>query len=660
MIAQGTDGVSRGYLGQGVMAGESMVAHIPIHISAVDRSTNLVPWIRSWCGDDAVLLDEKGGLKQGTVSKDGKREGTGSRPKLAKGRDIHLVSPIAAEVALAELRKARIKRQTDCHIIVCPDCVQHNGQSNFTERQTSCLNCLLVPLAGLVIKGTPKCSQWVGSCGKCSRNLKWAHGIFCANFGHSVVTSRPCQSTWCGSCYSFDESVKFFVATGDLPQAGNGDEDRLLSGWLPKKSDAGKFCRARDGDDLLVSFECDTCIFHKLYERPPNNQNSKDMFSLACIRRVNLDAFWSRATDTVKQNTRKVREGLKISEQLGLSGPYLAPGPLPAHDHCGYEVALQIVVSSREGGRYATDHKQWDTVRRFRTCYSNQIRAARDANSSPLVLADNKGSGYQRLAIDPCGSLWFQRFMLGCCRRMGQDWRPNQAIGIQIVHLLLQRVEERARAAPTVEERHTWVMAGGYYCICFVLSLRSPEGLMADLEGLLRFHDPASDEVVVPLLGRFKGEHHAKQHLLISCATTGSGIEVKLWLSRVIAVHKAKGRSTGPAFVDPHGYQSSTADMNALFLDVLTDIYEDHPHLFGRDIVDASTLVDKYNVFRSFRRGSESRAVAMKVSEADRYVVNRWKKKEAAGTGKVSHAIDQHYVDVNMVKDSFIRYTNAM
>ncbi|KAI2505290.1 hypothetical protein MHU86_9192 [Fragilaria crotonensis] len=100
--------------------------------------------------------------------------------------------------------------------------------------------------------------------------------------------------------------------------------------------------------------------------------------------------------------------------------------------------------------------------------------------------------------------------------------------------------------------------------------------------------------------------------------------------------------------------------MNALFLDVLTDIYEDHPHLFGRDIVDASTLVDKYNVFRSFRRGSESRAVAMKVSEADRYVVNRWKKKEAAGTGKVSHAIDQHYVDVNMVKDSFIRYTNAM
>ena len=52
--------------------------------------------------------------------------------------------------------------------------------------------------------------------------------------------------------------------------------------------------------------------------------------------------------------------------------------------------------------------------------------------------------------------------------------------------------------------------------------------------------------------------------------------------------------------------------------------------------------------------------MAKNVSEADRYVVNRWKKKESAGTGKVSHTIDQHYVDVTMVKDSSLRYTAAM
>jgi hypothetical protein len=74
-------------------------------------------------------------------------------------------------------------------------------------------------------------------------------------------------------------------------------------------------------------------------------------------------------------------------------------------------------------------------------------------------------------------------------------------------------------------ERNKWILGGTYFCLCFVLSLRSPEGLMADLEGMIRFFDHESDEVVVPLLGRFKGEHHVKQHLLTSCAVTGSGSE---------------------------------------------------------------------------------------------------------------------------------------
>ena len=60
MIAQGTDDVLRGYLGQGLMAVDSMMAHIPVHIPAVERSpVNLLTWIRSWCGNDSYLLDER-------------------------------------------------------------------------------------------------------------------------------------------------------------------------------------------------------------------------------------------------------------------------------------------------------------------------------------------------------------------------------------------------------------------------------------------------------------------------------------------------------------------------------------------------------------------------------------------------------------------------
>jgi hypothetical protein len=75
-------------------------------------------------------------------------------------------------------------------------------------------------------------------------------------------------------------------------------------------------------------------------------------------------------------------------------------------------------------------------------------------------------------------------------------------------------------------------------------------------------------------------------------------------------------------FVNEKGFQSTTSHTNDLFLKVLCEIWESNPGL----LVD---LHEKYNVFRSLRRGSESQAVAMKVIEPDRYVINRRKEKEA-------------------------------
>ena len=122
MIAQGTDGVSRGYLGLGVMAGDSMSSFIPIHLSAPDRSPALVPWVRGWTSSDAMLLEPIGWFSEGhdisgwEMSEDGFE-----RPSLKEGRIyIWAPPPFAADVALAELRKARIKRQASAHIFICP------------------------------------------------------------------------------------------------------------------------------------------------------------------------------------------------------------------------------------------------------------------------------------------------------------------------------------------------------------------------------------------------------------------------------------------------------------------------------------------------------------------------------------------------------------
>jgi hypothetical protein len=47
----------------------------------------------------------------------------------------------------------------------------------------------------------------------------------------------------------------------------------------------------RDGDHLMVPFECDLCIFQMLRLYEPSCRSEEDILLLACIHRVSLDAF---------------------------------------------------------------------------------------------------------------------------------------------------------------------------------------------------------------------------------------------------------------------------------------------------------------------------------------------------------------------------------
>ena len=440
-----------------------------------------------------------------------------------------------------------------------------------------------------------------------------------------------------------------------------GDEDRLMAGWKPKRSDLRKYSEARDGDDLMVSFECDFCVFAKISGRLPLSGSESDSHLMGCIRRVILDAFWSRARHTVTSNASRFREMISLSLSLGFDPPYDPPGPLPPFDHCGYKVAILMVAKSLTPGRHSDTHTQWDTIRKFKSTHSNQSRSGRIANSKPFTLTDAKGGGLDRFSEEICGSLWFQRFSLGCRRRMGQDWRPNRAISSELMTCLLNMVESKIRLTSDMNDRLTMVMGGAYFCFCYVVSLRSPEGLMVDIPGILEFGERSEDHVVIPLLGQVKGENHTRQHLLHCVNTTSSGIPVRNWMKRLKSAHAILRRSDGPAFVNPLTLkQSTTSEMNDLFHAMLAEILEDNRDLFAVDIRTTSDLFDNYNVFRSFRRGSESRAVAANVSEGDRFIVNRWRKKEKAGSSKIALSIDQQYVDISLVKEPFLRYTKAM
>ena len=122
MIAQGTDGVSRGFLGEGIMDGQSMISFIPIHLSAVDRWALLGVWIESWVGLDPIWLNPRDWFDVAHDLGDWRTCWDGfDRPDLKEGRTyIWSPPPFVADVAIAELRKARIKRQTSTHVFIVP------------------------------------------------------------------------------------------------------------------------------------------------------------------------------------------------------------------------------------------------------------------------------------------------------------------------------------------------------------------------------------------------------------------------------------------------------------------------------------------------------------------------------------------------------------
>jgi hypothetical protein len=121
MIAQGTDGVSRGQLDEGVLNGNDMMSYIPLHLSAIQRHPRIESWIKSWLGPTAETLTPEDWFERGHDMKGGRVSADGFwRPTIKAGKFIWAPPPGAALPALEELRKARIKRQKSTHVFVCP------------------------------------------------------------------------------------------------------------------------------------------------------------------------------------------------------------------------------------------------------------------------------------------------------------------------------------------------------------------------------------------------------------------------------------------------------------------------------------------------------------------------------------------------------------
>ena len=65
MLHCGIDGLSQGYLHKGIMTGVLPISFVPLHLSAIDRSPKLLPWVEIWEPLEIKALSPEGWFEKG-------------------------------------------------------------------------------------------------------------------------------------------------------------------------------------------------------------------------------------------------------------------------------------------------------------------------------------------------------------------------------------------------------------------------------------------------------------------------------------------------------------------------------------------------------------------------------------------------------------------
>lgn len=429
------------------------------------------------------------------------------------------------------------------------------------------------------------------------------------------------------------------------------------------KKDKRRFLEARAGDHFMHNFQCDVCVFHNIQKRDPDEaERPEDIYLMTCIRRCNLDALWSKEPTTVENNRRGVLKLAEKAQQLGLTLEQLLPTKQGRRLKDEDFVALAAVMIFRSLDQGKNDkYVQFNTVRQLRSVASNYWRAsATEAELSVMMKGATKLTG----SSCPTNSAWFENFMIGYHKRVGDISMPDRAISIELMVAMMNRFDERWEIAGGNKETQKEVLFPALFALsAFVGSLRGEEVPLMKIDrtrkqtalGLSYTKQPF---VVFSLEGRFKNEIGILTHDLPVVPETNSGLKVQVWVERMLAWYSPG--SLGYVFKDKTGDKITCGHYAIEILGLIKDIQQSSL-LNEVGIVDPECDVfEEYGMSRSFRRGSNSRATAAGVDEITINLVNRWRQSERAQGKVVSQKMNAHYTDIRLVGHRYLPYSQAL
>jgi hypothetical protein len=246
---------------------------------------------------------------------------------------------------------------------------------------------------------------------------------------------------------------------------------------------------------------------------------------------------------------------------------------------------------------------------------------------------------------------------------MGQDWRPNKALSTDLLLTYLRSIQNKIVESETISEENRWLVLGVYSVKTYVVSLRGSEGFLLDLGGL-RVHGISGEKqpkyFLIPLMGKVKGEHHDRCHLLPCCFQTASGIRPYDWIRKLQDLKEKQGLMDGPAISDDKGRVLTSTIIDHGMHEVLEELYDKDRDLFPPSISSKEEIASSYHAFRSFRRSSDTRALNQGVNRDDIDLVNRWHQVEKADGNRPAFDMRHHYAQYELLVDPFLRYTSVM
>ena len=455
---------------------------------------------------------------------------------------------------------------------------------------------------------------------------------------------------WCGKCFIPSTLDPCDIA---LP------ED-FIGATIQELGAQERFMQARPGDHLCTSFQCPNCQSQNIRGRDlsPNSNIADACFESLCIR-AQLDAFWARSKETVKNHLSGAKIMAKYGRTLGFT-PMPPLGPFRLGQHNGMMQAIMLEMRSMEPGRKENSTVQFGTARKLRAT-TTVLWGASPASGADIVMSAGNLKGRYIATLCPSESRWYELFSIGISSRMGDIVHQDRAYTLSIVLAIVEMFEEQFRS-----QGYSMPIRDMEAVMIFIASCMGGfcgyETVWTDL-GALRYDVHFSEEkddysaVIWPVTGHFKNDKGKWNHYMIPIAgVTKSGVQVFEWTQRVIKRLEMVGRVEGWLFRADNGVD------RALASDYAENIYDKLETLQRTTkLIDPGCNVrEEYGIQRSGRRFFDTQCINMGVSSTDIEFQCRWRADRAKGGRTVQRSMLHTYAEVRNMRTTLLHPSQAL